>query len=119
MDEWLVIVGVILVGLVLLGLVIWIGMFIFAGAVVLFAWASQQGFIGVAAYFACWVFLFPFMLIASAIGGFFSVRSLQTDEQSRLDVYEGLSQAEYDEIYGEDVMPLSEYEKNELSKRGF
>lgn len=40
------------------------------GAYILFVWAGQQGFLGVAAYFACWVFLFPIMLVASLIVGF-------------------------------------------------
>lgn len=40
----------------------------------LFVWASEQGFIGVAVYIACWVFMFPvmvFICIAGAIFGWF------------------------------------------------
>jgi hypothetical protein len=39
------------------------------GAIILFELAAEQGFLGLAAYFACWVFLFPVMLIASLIIG--------------------------------------------------
>jgi ABC-type molybdate transport system permease subunit len=41
----------------------------YVGALYLFAWAIEQGFIGAAAYFACWIFLFPFMLAAVVITG--------------------------------------------------
>jgi hypothetical protein len=43
---------------------------LFIGAIFLFAWAGEQGFIGVAVYFACWIFLFPVMLGASILSGF-------------------------------------------------
>ncbi|MEZ5813246.1 MAG: hypothetical protein R3E13_00730 [Alphaproteobacteria bacterium] len=39
------------------------------GAITLFAFAAEQGFIGLAAYFACWVFLLPVMLVASILVG--------------------------------------------------
>jgi hypothetical protein len=45
---------------------------LFLGAVILFAWAGESGFVGVAAYFACWVFLFPVMLVGSIIIGMLS-----------------------------------------------
>jgi len=45
--------------------------YLFIGAVFLFSWAGEQGFIGVAIYFACWFFLFPVMLVASIISGAF------------------------------------------------
>lgn len=38
-------------------------------AINLFAWAAEHGFVGVAAYIACWVFMFPLMLGICAIGG--------------------------------------------------
>lgn len=34
----------------------------------LFEWASEQGFIGVAVYLACWVFMFPVM-VSICLGG--------------------------------------------------
>ena len=37
-------------------------------AVLLFAWASSQGFVGIAAYIACWVFMFPIMVAVCLIG---------------------------------------------------
>ena len=37
----------------------------------LFAWASDQGFVGVAAYVACWVFMFPIMVAVCLIGALF------------------------------------------------
>lgn len=41
----------------------------FVGAHMLFDLAAEQGFVGIAAYVACWVFLFPLMLIASLVLG--------------------------------------------------
>mgnify|MGYP003680040802 FL=1 len=62
---------VLLVLLALLALAIAIVLFkyLVVGAGSLFRWASEQGFIGVAVYFACWIFLFPFMLAACVIVG--------------------------------------------------
>lgn len=54
-------------------------------AVNLFRWASEQGFIGVAVYFACWVFMFPVMVllcIAGAIFGWFIEESYEIDRRS-------------------------------------
>jgi hypothetical protein len=42
---------------------------LFSGAVGLFVWASEQGFVGVAVYFGCWVFLFPLMLTGCILFG--------------------------------------------------
>ena len=41
----------------------------FNGAIILFAWAGDSGFVGVAAYVACWFFLFPIMLAGCIIAG--------------------------------------------------
>lgn len=64
--ETLIIIAVVIVCLV-------IGFFLlkygYVGTLFLFAWAVEQGFIGAAAYFACWIFLFPFMLAAVVITG--------------------------------------------------
>ena len=59
----------IVVGLVALVIAIYLIKYLFIGAAFLFAWASEQGFIGAAAYFACWIFLFPFMLTVCIITG--------------------------------------------------
>jgi hypothetical protein len=68
----LVLVGVGVALIVLLAL-IGIAFGVFAcgvlGAGILFSYASQQGFVGLAVYFACWFFMFPVMLIASVITG--------------------------------------------------
>jgi hypothetical protein len=64
-----VIVGI-FVALVLLGLVLGIlGKFI-QGAAIIFGYASEQGFIGLAICLACFVFMFPVMAIVSVIIGF-------------------------------------------------
>ena len=56
-------------GIIALVIAIYLIKYLFIGAVFLFAWAGAQGFIGAATYFACWIFLFPFMLAASVITG--------------------------------------------------
>ena len=53
--------------LALLPLALWIANLIAIGAMVLFAYAGQQGFIGIAIFIACWVFMFPVMLVLSGI----------------------------------------------------
>lgn len=42
---------------------------VIVGAIALFAFAADQGFIGLVAYFAAWFFLFPIMLIGSLAVG--------------------------------------------------
>ena len=54
-----------------LGIFIWLCIAAFVGAAYLFTLASEQGFIGLAAYLACWVFFFPVMLIICIVIGFF------------------------------------------------
>jgi len=54
---------------------------LFLGATLLLAWASSQGFIGVAIYFALWIFAFPLMLIASIITGLISGWTLDKEER--------------------------------------
>lgn len=52
---------------------LWLAFVLFAaalaGAVALFLYAAEQGFIGVAAYIACWVLFFPVMLVIAIIVG--------------------------------------------------
>ena len=70
MEPWVVVL--LIVGAVLaLWIIIVLGGAAFAGAVFLFAFASEQGFIGLAAYIACWVFFFPVMLIICILVGLF------------------------------------------------
>ena len=59
----LVIIGII-VGLVGLAALI-------AGAVNLFSYAGKQGFVGLAAYVACWVFMAPIMATICILVGLF------------------------------------------------
>lgn len=41
--------------------------YVCAGAIILLVAAADQGFVGIAVYATCWVFLFPIMVIASLI----------------------------------------------------
>ena len=59
------------VALVALVLVLWLLFCALQGAEVLLAFALAQGFVGFVAYVAAWVFLFPFMLVASVGLGIF------------------------------------------------
>ena len=59
----------VLLALLVLAIAIVLFKYLVVGAVTVFAWASEQGFIGAAVYFACWIFLFPFMLAACVIAG--------------------------------------------------
>ncbi len=69
--EAYVIILLVVGGLLALGVVIWLLIAAFGGAVFLFAFAAEQGFIGIAAYIACWVFFFPVMLVICIIVGLF------------------------------------------------
>jgi hypothetical protein len=42
----------------------------FYGTLAVLGWASEQGFIGIAAFAACWIFIFPVMLVFCIIVGF-------------------------------------------------
>ena len=64
----------IVAALIALWLVISVLVLVFVGACNLFAWASESGFVGFAAYIACWVFLFPVMVIICLISGLFTWR---------------------------------------------
>lgn len=68
MEPWLIIL------LIVGGLfAIWLAFILlsaaFAGAVALFGFAAEQGFVGIAAYIACWVLFFPVMLTIAIIIG--------------------------------------------------
>lgn len=72
-EHSLLLIGAIVLGLFLLSALIGLCIFgpvaVVVGAGVLLAGAASLGFIGIAAYFALWVFAFPLMLIASALVG--------------------------------------------------
>ncbi|MBC8551921.1 MAG: hypothetical protein H8D23_19915 [Candidatus Brocadiales bacterium] len=59
----------IVVGVVALVIGLYLLKYLFIGAIALLEWAGESGFVGVAAYFACWVFLFPLMLAGCIITG--------------------------------------------------
>jgi len=59
----------VLLALLALAIVIVLFKYLVVGAGAAFRWASEQGFIGTVVYFACWIFLFPFMLAACVISG--------------------------------------------------
>lgn len=54
-------------------------------AVNLFHWSLEQGFIGIAAYIACWVFLFPVMLTICIAGAFLGWFIERGDKRRPLD----------------------------------
>ncbi len=43
--------------------------YLVVGVTFFFAWASDQGFVGVAVFFACCIMFFPFALAACLIAG--------------------------------------------------
>lgn len=51
---------------------------IIRGALEILAFASEQGFVGLAAYAACWVFMLPLMLVASVVVGVCVTNTKQT-----------------------------------------
>jgi len=67
MDNATILIVVIVAVIALLFIALVATSSLFLGATLLLAWASSQGFIGVAIYFALWIFAFPLMLIASII----------------------------------------------------
>jgi len=55
--------------LIALRLALWVITVVATGAGVLFGYAGEQGFVGVAAFIACWVFMFTVMVVLAAIIG--------------------------------------------------
>ena len=65
-------IGVILlIGVAIIALILAVAVIIYGiiGAGLQFAWASELGFIGVVAFFAAWVFMFPIMAIWAVLWG--------------------------------------------------
>ena len=81
MDNTTILIVVIAAVIALLVIALVAASSLFLGATLLLAWASSQGFIGVAVYFALWIFAFPFMLIASIITGLISGWTLDKEER--------------------------------------
>lgn len=59
---------------IMLAIAVWLLSCLVSGAIWLFEWAAESGFVGVAAYFACWVFLTPVMVIGSIVVGALDLR---------------------------------------------
>ena len=70
-EQILLVVGLGILFLLFL-LVFWLAFAVFvrafAVAAFFFGWASELGFLGVVLYFACWMFMFPVMLVVCLIG---------------------------------------------------
>ncbi|HAB37477.1 MAG TPA: hypothetical protein DCE52_05685 [Rhodobacteraceae bacterium] len=81
MDNATILIVVIVAVIALLFIALVATSSLFLGATLLLAWASSQGFIGVAIYFALWIFAFPLMLIASIITGLISGWTLDKEER--------------------------------------
>lgn len=67
-DFWTVIF-LVAAGIALLALALFVISSLYYGVVLIFGFAAEQGFIGIAAYIACWVFLAPVMLVATFLVG--------------------------------------------------
>lgn len=63
----------------------------------LFEWASGQGFIGVAVYIACWVFMFPVMLVVCVVMALFARSVVKANELQGPDPDEPRDEAEAQE----------------------
>lgn len=73
MNDPAVSIALIVVAIIVaIGLVLGLLMLAFRGAANLFVMAAEQGFIGLAVYFACWIAGFPVMLVVCIILGFLS-----------------------------------------------
>ena len=53
--------------LIALRLALWVITVVATGAFLLFGYAGEQGFVRVAAFIACWIFMFPVMVVLAAI----------------------------------------------------
>lgn len=67
-EQILLLVGLGIVFLLVLWLAVALFARAFAVAAFLFGWAAELGFLGVVVYFACWMFMFPVMVVVCLIG---------------------------------------------------
>lgn len=67
--EWILIALAVVVGILALFIALWLLLALVHGAVVLFGSAARSGFVGIAVYVACWVFLAPVMIVGSIVIG--------------------------------------------------
>lgn len=86
MSDAVVLIVLIIVGGVVAIFAIWAAVWLircaFRGAVVLLAFAAEQGFVGLAAYVACWVFLLPVMLVICVFVGMVAGKETVPEEFS-------------------------------------
>lgn len=68
MDFWNM-VFLIVIGSAVLMLIVFLLVSLYFGFIGIFAFAAEQGFLGISAYVACWVFLMPVMAVAHFIVG--------------------------------------------------
>lgn len=83
MEPWVVVLLVVVAGLVALWLIIVLGGVAIAGAVFLFAFASEQGFVGLAVYIALWGLFFPVMLVVCIVIGLVAMWNEKQEERER------------------------------------
>jgi hypothetical protein len=67
------------------------------GALLLLAFAAEQGFIGLAAYFACWVFMLPLMLVLSVVVGALASRGENSPAPATRPVSREIEEARWQE----------------------
>ena len=81
-EIWIIILLVV-AGLLAVWLAIKLFGWALTGALYLLAFAGEQGFIGLAAYIACWVVLFPAMLVISIIVGIVAGADVREEDRIR------------------------------------
>jgi hypothetical protein len=82
MENWIFVGVAAIAAIAALWLAFLILRAIYAGALFFLQWALAQGFVGVAAFVACWVLMLPVTLIACAVVGFGAMRVMK--EQDRV-----------------------------------
>src|SRR6056297_2637319 len=93
------IAALIVLGLIGVIVAIWFLGRALAGAIFLFAWAMEQGFLGAVAFFAAWVFLLPVMLVSSFVIGVWFVGSTKKEGQDAKRVSQGQPPKDPDKRY--------------------
>ncbi len=80
MENWMLVSGVVVVAIAALAFALVTARAIYLGASIFLSWALEQGFIGIAAFAACWFFMLPVTVIACAVVGF-GVLLVQREER--------------------------------------
>ena len=107
--DTLLIVGLVLAAVMIVLVLVGLAVGILGRAVLvaanLFGWASEQGFVGVAVYLACWIFMFPVMIII-CLGA--AVLMWLVERQEERDTNEPRSEEEEAKIWEEQDMRYEE-----------